>query len=161
MASSDGWAYFKLNELEKKVVGTELAKGSTVAWYRNPSRSPSSGNCCASLSIPYCINGVWNNMYPDFIFFEKSWRGITRFIVDPHGDWLGDSIAKLKGYVEYVREYPDMFTSVLVVAEEKDGECRYLDLKVPSVQTAVEAFNGTSAKELFMGQYSRRYHIRG
>ena len=161
VASSDGWAYFKLNELEKKVVGTELAKGSTVAWYRNPSRSPSSGNCCASLSIPYCINGVWNNMYPDFIFFEKSWRGITRFIVDPHGDWLGDSIAKLKGYVEYVREYPDMFTSVLVVAEEEDGECRYLDLKVPSVQAAVEAFNGTSAKELFMGQYSRRYHIRG
>ena len=126
-----------------------------MAWYRNNSR----GND-ASISIAYPINGKWENMYPDFVFFEKTWKGITRSIVDPHGDWLGDSVAKLKGYVQYIRKHPDMFTSVLVVADEKNGELRYLDLKIPAVQAAIEDFTGTSARELFTGQYGKKYHVK-
>ena len=38
------------------------------------------------------------SMYPDFIFFQQLPDGtIIRTIVDPHGDWLGDSIARSEG----------------------------------------------------------------
>ena len=155
ISDEDGWAYLKLNDLEKKVVVTELDKPTTVAFYRNQSR-----NLNASLSIPYELNGKWENMYPDFIFFVNTENGIARAIVDPHGDWLGDSIAKLKGYVAYIKDYPDMFVQVLVVADEKGGEYRYLDLKIKSVQEEIEKFKGNSAKELFTGDSSRKYHIK-
>ena len=99
-------------------------------------------------------------MYPDFIFFQKTGNGeIVRTIVDPHGDWLGDSVAKLKGYVKYLRDYPKMFGSVLAVADEKNGECRYLDLMTPKVQDAIDKFTGSSAKDLFLGSLSRTYKI--
>ena len=156
ISDKDGWAYLKLNDLEKKVVRTELARALNVAWYRNQSR-----NLNASLSIPYYLNGEWENMYPDFIFFQQTADGdIVRTIVDPHGDWLGDSVAKLKGYVKYLRDHPDMFGSVQAVAEGRNGECRYLDLMLPAVQDAVEGFTGSSAKELFTGPLSRTYMVR-
>lgn len=99
-------------------------------------------------------------MYPDFIFFQQTARGeIVRIIVDPHGDWLGDSVAKLRGYVKYLKEHPDMFGSVQVVTDEKDGSCRYLDLTLPAVQDAIGAFTGSSAKELFTGPLSRTYRV--
>lgn len=154
ITADDGWAYLNLNDLEKKVVATELDKAVTVAWYRNQSR-----NLNASLSIPYELNGEWENMYPDFIFFTKKADGIARVIVDPHGDWLGDSVAKLRGYVAYIKDHPDMFSSVLAVADEKDGEYRQLDLMLPQVQAAIENFTGSSAKELFTGAYSKKYYV--
>ncbi|MZH76199.1 DEAD/DEAH box helicase [Collinsella aerofaciens] len=156
ISDSDGWAYLKLNDLEKKVVRTELARSLNVAWYRNQSR-----NLNASLSIPYFLNGEWENMYPDFIFFQQTTSGdIVRTIVDPHGDWLGDSVAKLKGYVKYLREHPDMFGSVQAVADERGGECRYLDLMLPAVQDAIDNFIGSSAKELFTGPLSKTYKVK-
>jgi len=156
ISDADGWAYLKLNDLEKKVVRTELARSLNVAWYRNQPR-----NLNASLSIPYSINGEWENMYPDFIFFQQTANGdIVRTIVDPHGDWLGDSIAKLKGYVQYLTEHPDIFGSVQAVADEKGGKCRYLDLTLPAVQAEIDAFTGCSAKELFNGPLSKTYKVK-
>lgn len=153
ISDKDGWAYLNLNGLEKKVVKTELSRSLNVAWYRNQSR-----NLNASLSIPYELNGEWENMYPDFIFFQKTVDGrIIRTIVDPHGDWLGDSVAKLKGYVLYLKDHPDMFGAVQAVADEKGGELRYLDLMKADVQTAIENFTGSSAKELFTGPLSKVY----
>ena len=149
-----GWAYLDLNNLEKKVVETELKRPITLAFYRNPR------NRNASLSIPYELNGKWENMYPDFIFFVETENGVGRVIVDPHGDWLGDSVAKLKGYVAYIKDFPDMFVKVLVVADEDGGECRYLDLMLEPVQQKIEHFNGSSAKELFTGPLSKKYHIK-
>ena len=155
ISDDTGWAYLNLNEFEEKVVKTELARPLNVAWYRNQSR-----NLNASLAIPYMLNGEWENMYPDFIFFQKLSDGsIIRSIVDPHGDWLGDSVAKLKGYVMYLKDHPDMFGSVLVVADEKGGEYRYLDLMTSEVQNEIEKFTGSSAKELFTGPLSRVYKI--
>ena len=99
-------------------------------------------------------------MYPDFIFFQKTGDGrIVRVIVDPHGDWLGDSVAKLKGYVAYLKDHPDMFGSVLVVSDEKNKICRYLDLMTKPVQDALENFKGNSAKELFMGALGKNYTV--
>jgi hypothetical protein len=159
ISDENGWAYFKLNDLEKKVVKTELVRPLNVAWYRNQSR-----NLNASLAIPYELGGEWENMYPDFIFFQKMSDGkIVRTIVDPHGDWLGDSVAKLKGYVLYLTDHPDMFGSVLAVADEKtkDGKnYRYLDLMQPDVQDAIEKFTGSSAKDLFLGPLSRPYVVK-
>lgn len=156
ISDSDGWAYLKLNDLEKKIVRTELARSLNVAWYRNQSR-----NLNASLSIPYHLNGEWENMYPDFIFFQQTSNGdIVRTIVDPHGDWLGDSVAKLKGYTKYLRDHPNMFGSVQAVTDEKGGECRYLDLMLPTVQDAIDAFTGSSAKELFTGPLSKIYKVK-
>ena len=156
ISDSEGWAYLKLGDLEKKVVKTELAKALNVAFYRNQSR-----NLNASFSIPYLLNGDWENFYPDFIFFQKIANGkIVRSIVDPHGDWLGDSIAKLKGYVGYLKDHPDMFGSVLAVTDEKGGECRYLDLMDKKVQAAIESFTGDTAKELFTGALSRPYFVK-
>lgn len=156
ISDANGWAYLKLNDLEKAVVRTELARPLNVAWYRNQSR-----NLNASLSIPYYLNGEWENMYPDFIFFQQTLNGnIVRTIVDPHGDWLGDSVAKLKGYVTYLREHPDMFGSVQAVTDEKGGEYRYLDLTLPAVQDAIDSFTGSSAKELFTGPLSKIYTIK-
>ena len=156
ISDGDGWAYLNLNELEKKVVETELSRPMNVAWYRNQSR-----NLNASLSIPYYLNGEWENMYPDFLFFQQTGNGsIVRTIVDPHGDWLGDSVAKLKGYVAYLRDHPDLFGSVLAVAEDRDKTCRYLDLTLPSVQNAIDIFTGSSAKELFHGPLSQVYAVR-
>ena len=153
ISDESGWAYLKLNDIEQKVVMTELARPLNVAWYRNQSR-----NLNASLAIPYMLNNEWENMYPDFIFFQKIPDGrITRSIVDPHGDWLGDSVAKLKGYVMYLKDHPDMFASVLSVANGKDGEYRYLDLMTSTVQHAIEKFTGSSAKELFTGPLSKLY----
>jgi len=155
ISDGDGWAYLNLNDLEKKVVRTELSRSLNVAWYRNQSR-----NLNAALSIPYMLNGVWENMYPDFIFFQKLNDGsIVPAIVDPHGDWLGDSVAKLQGYVTYLKDHPDTFGSVQVVTDEKGGELRYLDLMLPTVQNAIETFAGTSAKELFTGPLSKVYKV--
>ena len=155
ISDTHGWAYLKLNGFEKVVVNTELANPLTVAFYRNPSR-----NSNAALSIPYELNGQWGNMYPDFIFFVRNGNNVARAIVDPHGDWLGDSVAKLKGYVAYIKDYPDMFVKVLVVADTKDGEYRYLNLMLESVQDAIEQFSGSSAKELFNGPLSQRYYVK-
>lgn len=156
ISDESGWSYHKLNDLEKKVLQTELAKSLNVAWYRNQSR-----NLNASLAIPYMINGEWENMYPDFIFFQQPGNGnIVRTIVDPHGDWLGDSVAKLKGYVMYIKDHPDMFGSIQAVADEKGGVCRYLDLMRENVQNAIENFSGSSAKELFNGPLSKEYKIK-
>lgn len=155
ISDEEGWAYLNLNDLEEKIVQTELAKSLTVAWYRNQSR-----NFNASLAISYMLNNVWENMYPDFIFFQKTGDGrIIRTIVDPHGDWLGDSVAKLKGYVMYLKDHPDMFGSVLAVTDEKGGKYRYLDLMTKQVQDEIENFTGSSAKELFMGPLGKDYII--
>ncbi|WP_069999859.1 DEAD/DEAH box helicase [Cellulosilyticum sp. I15G10I2] len=150
-----GWSYHNLNPLEQKVLRTELAKPLNVAWYRNQAR-----NLNASLAIPYIINGKLEPMYPDFIFFQQIGNGnVVRMIVDPHGDWLGDSVAKLKGYIAYIKDHPDMFGSVQAVTDGKGGVCRYLDLMKPAVQTAIEKFTGSSAKELFNGPLSKEYKI--
>ena len=155
ISDDTGWAYLKLNDMEKDVVRTELARSLNVAWYRNQSR-----NLNASLAIAYMLNDEWSNMYPDFIFFQRLSDGrIIRSIVDPHGDWLSDCVAKLKGYVMYIKDHPDMFGSVIVIADQKGGEYRYLDLMMVEVQDAIETFNGSSAKELFTGPLSRVYKV--
>lgn len=153
ISDNEGWAYFKLNDLEEDVLFTELKSAKTVAWYRNQPN-----NLQASLAIAYELNGEWTNMYPDFLFFRKVGDTVKCAIVDPHGDWISDSIARLQGYVMYLKDHPDMFSMVLAVTEEGDT-CRYLDLKQANVQNAIMSFTGNTAKTLFTGPLSKEYRI--
>lgn len=154
VGDENGWSYHKLNELEKTVVMNELKQPLVVGWYRNQPK-----NLLASLSIPYDLNGQWQPNYPDFIFFQKVGDTVKAAIVDPHGDWLGDSVARLKGYVDYLKLHPDMFTRVLAVTDEKKDNIRYLDLMKKDVQDAIEGFTGDTAKTLFTGPLSREYKL--
>ena len=153
ISDNEGWAYFKLNDLEENVLFTELKSARTVAWYRNQPN-----NLQASLAIAYELNGEWTNMYPDFLFFRKVGDTVKCAIVDPHGDWMGDSIARLQGYVMYLKDHPDMFSMVLAVTSEGSA-CRYLDLKQEDVQDAIMSFTGNTAKTLFTGPLSKEYRI--
>lgn len=63
----------------------------------------------------------------------------------------------------YLRDHPDMFGSVLAVADEKNGKTtsyRYLDLMKTKVQDAIDKFTGNSAKDLFLGKLSKPYIIK-
>lgn len=156
ICDEEGKAYIKLNELEDKVVTTEISRPINVAWYRNTARNQN-----ASLAIPYNLGGEWKPMYPDFIFFQKTKSGeIVPIIVDPHGDWLGDSIAKLKGYVNYLRDFPDTFGAVQAITDQPDGTIRYLDLMDIAVQESIDHFTGNTAIELFRGPLSDAYQIK-
>ena len=153
ISDNEGWAYFKLNDLEESVLFNELKSAKTVAWYRNQPN-----NLQASLSIAYELNGEWTNMYPDFLFFRKVGNFVKCAIIDPHGDWMGDSIARLQGYVMYLKDHPDMFSMVLAVTNEGSG-CRYLNLKQADIQDAIMSFTGNTAKILFTGSLSKEYKI--
>jgi len=39
---------------------------------------------------------------------------------------IGPEFAKSKGYVDYIKDHPDMFTRVLAVTDEKKDDIRYL-----------------------------------
>jgi DNA or RNA helicases of superfamily II len=160
-SQKDGLAHLQLSIMEDRIVEKEIADSYNVAWYRN---TPKNLNC--SLSIPWISgskpNGdlIYENMYPDFIFFEKNNNDqITRNIIDPHGDWLGDSIPKLKGYIEYLRDHGNDFAKVLAVADTPK-EYRYLDLKDPAVVKAILDNTDGNAKTLFENQDISHTYMR-
>lgn len=152
----DGLCPLDLNEIESFVVERELARERTVAFYRNPSESYSP----LAFSIPYDSPGGRKALHPDFIFFVRDHEGMIRpSIIDPHGAYLADAVPKLKGYVRYLRDYPDTFIQVLSIAPvagENSGY-RMLDLLYPMVQDAILGFEGDMAEELYRGALSHAY----
>ena len=152
----DGLCPLNLNEDEKAVVKRELARDRTVAFYRNPSnKSPQ------VFSIPYTAPDGRKTVHPDFLFFVRDEGGTIRpSIIDPHGSFLSDAVPKLRGYVEYLREYPDAFKQVLAVDGFGSGEnrrYRSLNLLRPEVQEAIMNFTGDSAEELYRSDIARDY----
>lgn len=98
-------------------------------------------------------------LHPDFLFFVKDGDGtIKPSIVDPHGDFLSDTLAKLRGYVAYLREYPDVFKQVLFVGDMGEGMYRVLNLLRTDVQDAVMAYSDVDCKALFYGSFANDYH---
>ena len=151
----DGLCPLDLNPAEDFVVRSELAKSRTVAFYRNPSGSMSA----KAFSIPYMSSVGRKALHSDFLFFVRDAGGaIKPSIVDPHGEFLGDTLAKLRGYVTYLREYPDVFKQVLFVGDMGNDEYRVLNLLRPEVQDAVMAYNDVDCKALFYGSFSNDYH---
>ena len=157
VAGADGWAYFSLNETEKAVVRTQLDSPRCLAWYRNPPRSGP-----GSLSIAYEQDGEWKNMQPDFVFFERTADGgIARILADPHGGWLGDGMARLRGCVAYLEDHPGMFSAALFIADVPRQGLRYLDLARPEVRKAIAEASDCSAQALFAGPAAKDYEIAG
>lgn len=149
-SSRDHLAPIKLSPIENDIVDNELKHGA-IAWYRNPGNGNNH-----TLSIMYQTSDGMKAMHPDFIFFEKVNNKIMPYIVDPHGTYLADSLEKLKGYVEYVRRFGDIFSRVWSL-DEINGQKRYLDLKDHATQKAIVTFDGLEVKELYNGKYSHNY----
>lgn len=153
----NGMCHLDVSPFEEYVARKELARPYTVAFYRNPSN-----NSPQVFSIPYTMPNGRVSLRPDFIFFTRDDSGKIRpAIVDPHGAHLGDSLPKLKGYVEFLRDFPDMFAQVLSVTDlAGTKECRFLNLLDGATQDAIMNFSGDSAVELYMGDRSHTYGIK-
>jgi hypothetical protein len=104
--SFDEQYFAPLNGLEASLVNMEIS-ATAVAWYRNPT----SGR--RALRIPYVAeNGRWASLYPDFIFFHDVAGVVKPSIVDPHGQHLEDSKAKLRGLVLYAQTHFEHYRSI-------------------------------------------------
>lgn len=146
----DHLAPIKLSTIENDVVNEEL-KHNAIAWYRNPGNGNSH-----TLSIMYQTSDGMKPFHPDFIFFEKIDEKVMPYIVDPHGTYLADSLEKLRGYVNYVKKFGNLYSRIWSL-DEVDGQKRYLDLKDLATQKAIKSFDGLEVKELYKEKYSHNY----
>lgn len=145
----------ELNRWEQHVVEKEMGKNWAVAFYRNPGV----GYNNRAFSFPYRAPNGDATVRPDFIFFVRTNDGIIKpAIVDPHGAHLSDTIPKLQGYVEYLRDYPDMFAFVYMVSSVgNNSELRFLNLLDEETQKMIMNPGQQSAEELFAGELSQHY----
>ena len=145
----------ELNGPEANVVSTEIGRDGFVCWYRNPQQPGQS-----SLGIAYQAGDEYKIMRPDFLFFAQYADGkVAVDIVDPHGAYLGDALAKLRGLAAYAKSHSDVFRRVLSV-DSVDGKLRALDLKDAAVCDAVEAADANdpeAVKKLYLGPCGADY----
>lgn len=121
----------KLNPDEVEVLDAEMARGTLLAWYRNPTAGRD------SMSLAYQDrHGDWRTLRPDFLFFINSDRGVQANIVDPHGAWLPDALAKLRGMARFAEIHRDDFHRIESISRI-DGKLRVLDFTLPNVRAAV------------------------
>ena len=142
-----------LNDWESTVVGTELARKSTVAWYRNPSRAARS-----ALRVAYQDEaGTWKSLQVDFLVISKKDDAtLAASIVDPHGDHLADAKFKLRALADYAEQYGNEFLRIESVAKAGDT-LRALDLQDEKVRQAVRAFEGGKVTALYESDVARDY----
>ncbi len=153
-ADPDGTFPVVLNDWERTVVETELARDGFEAWYRNPgSATP------ASLRIAYQNDeDVWSSLQPDFIVVSRRSDGtLGASIVDPHGDHLADARAKIRALAAFAEQFGDRFVRIESVAKVDDGSLRVLDLANPAVRAEVRAFEGAKVTALYQSEYSRPF----
>lgn len=151
-ADRQGVYYSKFNDLETKVLDVELARDRTIAWYRNPSLGLD-----RSFTIPYETADGTHGLHPDFIFFTRTADGGVRpSVVDPHGDHLADSLAKLIGWCDWLDQHSGVFAQVLSVSDTADG-VRFLDLTDVATRSVVRAWQGVDATGLYTGPMSHPY----
>ncbi|MDA8201344.1 MAG: DEAD/DEAH box helicase family protein [Chloroflexi bacterium] len=143
-----------LNDWERTVVASELARDGVVAWYRNPGTATP-----ASLRIAYQNDAEeWASLQPDFIVVSRRTDGtLGASIVDPHGDYLADARAKLHALAAFAERFGDRFVRIESVARVEDGSLRVLDLADPAVRAEVLAFQGGKVTALYQSEHSRPY----
>ena len=153
-AGADGMYPTDLNDWERTVVASELARDGFVAWYRNPGTATP-----ASLRIAYQNDEEeWASLQPDFIVVSRRTDGtLGASIVDPHGDYLADARAKLQALAAVAERFGDRFVRVESVAKVEDGSLRVLDLGDPAVRAEVLAFQGGTVTALYQSEHSRPY----
>lgn len=144
-----------LNGPESDVVSAESGREGFVCWYRNPQQPGQS-----SLGITYEAGDEYKITRPDFLFFAQESGGkIAVDIVDPHGAFLGDALAKLRGLAVYAETHPDTYRRILSV--DKIGEkLQALDLKNEDVREAIsgaDANDPDAVKKLFAGKAGQNF----
>lgn len=141
-----------LNELESKVLQTEIKRKDFLAWYRNPSHASQD-----SLGIAYIVNNEYYIVRADFIFFSKQNDGsIGVDIIDPHGHHLSDSLPKLKGLASYAETHGSSYRRIEAISKE-DEKIKVLDLTEKKVREAIWA--AESAKALYEGSLAQDYLV--
>lgn len=153
-ADSDGNFPAALNDWEMRVITTETARPSTVAWYRNPSRAASSA---LRIGYPTDARG-WGSLQVDFIVVSRRDDGsLGASIVDPHGDHLADAKAKLRGLARYAERFGDRFVRIQAIGSGTDGVLRTLEMRDADVREAVRAFEGGKVTALFASDLAVHY----
>ena len=152
-ADSGGSFPALLNDWETEVIETEIARDSTVAWYRNPSRATP-----AALRIAYAKDdGRWTSLQPDFIIISRRDDGsLAASIVDPHGDHLADARNKLNALADYAELYGENFVRIESITKS-DDELRYLDLVDEAAREVVRGFEGAEVNGLYTSPSSQPY----
>lgn len=136
---------------EPTVLKTELARPEAIGWYRNPARAGTD-----SLGAVYEDATENRIVRPDFIFFVKLEDGsLGADLIDPHGDYLADSLPKLQGLARYAAENLTIYRRIEAINRTKAGTFRALDLTRQEVRSAVEA--ATSAEALYTSPIASDY----
>lgn len=126
---------------EVPVLDTEIGRDNTVAWYRNPSNATKD-----AVRIPWHDGERWRSMQPDFVFFSERADGQRApAIVDPHGHYLNDALAKLQALADFAEEYGEHFMRIEAISKNDKGDLgtatkgtlRMLDLTSLEVRTVV------------------------
>jgi len=142
LAAEDGTypCHFKADGWEEQVLHAELRDTDLIAWYRNPTSGPN------ALRVPWQGEQRERAMYPDFLFFHTTDRGVRPSIVDPHGFHLTDAAAKLRGLASYAERHGAAFERIDAVAKV-GNRLLALDLKSDAVRAFVrdEAEDGVGS----------------
>jgi len=144
MVTDGGGFPADLNDWESEVLAAELARPSTLAWYRNPSRATQE-----SLAVAYRLSTAddYRAVRPDFLVFSERADGtVVADIVDPHGTYLADAMPKLRGLADYAETFSDQVGRVDAIA--KVGvKLKVLDLTKATVRDAVrdESWQGDAS----------------
>lgn len=137
-----------LRPLEVAVLDKEMP--FSIAWYRNPGRASAD-----ALAIAYQDRqGKWSRLCPDFIFFSRIGDAIKPSIIDPHGDWIGDALPKLKGLARYAEWNGDGFHRIEAVSSI-NGTMRVLDLTNAKVRNFIETAG--DATDAYLSEYAHDY----
>lgn len=140
-----------LNDWERDVVRTEIARPNSVAWYRNPARP-----AVDSLGIVYRdALGNWRSMHPDFVFFNEIGGEVKASIVDPHGHHLEDSMVKLRALADFAQDFGERFHRIEAL-DKVSGTMRLLDLKDATTRSVVRGWTG-AVEPLYSEPVARNY----
>lgn len=136
---------------EPTVLKTELARPEAIGWYRNPARAGTD-----SLGAVYEDATENRIVRPDFIFFVKLEDGsVGADLIDPHGDYLADSLPKLQGLVRYAAENLTTYRRIEAINKTRAGTFRALDVTREEVRSAILA--ATSAEALYTSPIASDY----
>lgn len=151
MSDSNGnFPIGSLNTWEREVLNIETSRNDFVAWYRNPAH-----NSMDAISVAYqAADGSWSAMHPDFVIFTNVSGKVLPSIVDPHGQFLEDSLPKLRGLALFAERYGDAFHRIDAVIH--DGEWRVLDLKLKEVRSLIADHSG-AVSELYRAPQAASY----
>ncbi len=148
-----GIVRLKFNKWEKDLITEESRRPDFVYWLRNVHRAE------GSLCFPFSVGNEKKVAYPDFIIIRRnpvptSDRPYVLDILEPHGIYLDDNLAKAKGLAEYAKIEP-RFGRIQLIREATDSitgkpYLRRLDFTRSKVREEVlNAYDNNDLKRIF------------